>query len=739
MCALLKKIFTLYALLAFFLAAALVAGCQSMTFMELFTMGVFTHEIWLACMSVVILVLTGWLWAAEAPLPDTLFARGMPLVLPPLVPLFAYIPLALADDPNHLHLGLLVIVALGFFACFYLVFLIRSELRRRSTHKMRGAVCLLGVVLICAASAAAAHHAAMSRIVRAGDEASVGHGVDIDRYLPFGDSEYNRLTQPASPPSLRIARSHPRLDGAIAALPLYAAFAQAVYTGLDKKSANKIVNCTNTVEAYQRLADDRTDIFFGAAPSREQREYAADKGLILTEIPVGKSAFVFFVHKDNPVTSLTQAQVKSIYSGRIRNWKELGGPDERILAFQRPENSGSQTTMLRIMQGEAMVRPLREEYHQGMGGIVLAVADYRNYENALGYSFRWYVTVLFSNPDIRLLAIDGIEPTPENIRNGAYPFITSILAVTARPLSPQSRNLLDWILGPEGQDLLERVGHVPLGHSAALASAAMSDADFFQLCGEGTAQQVVDAMQSGARVTARSADGSTPLMRAAWKNSNPEMVTALVNAGAAINAHSADGSTALILAAQENSNPEMIPALIRAGAAVDARENGGATPLMWAARENPNPAVITALVNAGADVNARDNLGVTPLMWAVWKNPNPEVSAALMRAGAEVNARENNGGTPLMWAAWGNPNPEMLLLLVRAGAAVNAKDDEGITPLMWAAWKNPNPEVITTLLDLGADPEAEDNDGWMALNYARTNEELRDSDDAIKKLEALSR
>ena len=69
---------------------------------------------------------------------------------------------------------------------------------------------------------------------------------------------------------------------------------------------------------------------------------------------------------------------------------------------------------------------------------------------------------MYANPDIRLLTIDGIELTPENIRNCKYPFAMPMLAMTARQLSPQSKSLLDWITGPEGQDLLERAGYVPL-------------------------------------------------------------------------------------------------------------------------------------------------------------------------------------------------------------------------------------------------------------------------------------
>jgi phosphate transport system substrate-binding protein len=293
-----------------------------------------------------------------------------------------------------------------------------------------------------------------------GEEVSVGHGVPVWDYLPF--TEDNGLVRPVSTPSVRISANYPRLDGAIAAWPVYAAFAQAVYKGLDENTVRAFVDCTNTVNAYQRLAEGAVDIFFGMIPSQEQRDYAASKGLTLAEVPIGKEAFVFFVHKDNPVRSLTLEQLRDVYSGRVTNWKELGGPDKRIMAFQRPEGSGSQTAMRTVMAGQSMREPQQEEFHKGMAGIIQAAAAYRNRGNALGYSFRWYATVLYTHPDIRLLAVDDVEPTAENIGSGAYPFTVPLLAVTARPLSAESQSLLTWITGHEGQDLLERVGYVPL-------------------------------------------------------------------------------------------------------------------------------------------------------------------------------------------------------------------------------------------------------------------------------------
>jgi phosphate transport system substrate-binding protein len=221
-----------------------------------------------------------------------------------------------------------------------------------------------------------------------------------------------------------------------------------------------MVACTNA-EAYKRLADGETDIVFGLAPTQEQRDYAAARGLNLTETPIGMEALVFYAHRDNPARSLTQAQIRAVYGGRVRNWKELGGSNEPILAFQRPKGSRSQTNMLRIMEGEAMISPPREEKGSA-GDSRLVVAEYRNRINAIGYSFRWHAAVLDAKPEIRLLEVDGVAPTPENIQSGVYPLTVPILAVTARPLSPQSQSLLDWILGPEGRELLKRAGYVPL-------------------------------------------------------------------------------------------------------------------------------------------------------------------------------------------------------------------------------------------------------------------------------------
>ena len=146
-------------------------------------------------------------------------------------------------------------------------------------------------------------------------------------------------------------------------------------------------------------------------------------------------------------------------------------------------------------------------------------------------------------------------------------------------------------------------------------------------------------------------------------------------------------------------------------------------------------------IQDGANVNARDRRGKTPLMRAAWKASNAEAAAALIKAGADVNASDDNGWTALMEATC-SYDAKMPPPLIQAGADVHARNNNGSTALMEAARDNPDPfdrkATIPALLALGADPKAKDNSGKMAIDYARENVELQDTD-VLKKLEEVSR
>lgn len=304
---------------------------------------------------------------------------------------------------------------------------------------------------------------------------------EIDRYTLL--STYQPFTEGSltarldSPASLQLSREDcPRLDGATALYPVYAAFVEAVYPEGDypflKEPGGSSVQvaCTGTVDAYERLISGETDLIFAAAPSQGQLDLAASQGMELHLTPIGREAFVFFVNSKNPVEGLTVEQVQGIYSGSLTNWSQVGGKNQSIRPFQRMENSGSQTALLRLMDGLPLIEPEQEDRVADMGGIISQVADYRNYQNAVGFSFRFYSTQMVQNGDIRLLALDGVLPTKASIRDGSYPISDPFYAVTAAPIgqsAPQENDpalagFLAWMLSPEGQALVEATGYVSL-------------------------------------------------------------------------------------------------------------------------------------------------------------------------------------------------------------------------------------------------------------------------------------
>ena len=297
----------------------------------------------------------------------------------------------------------------------------------------------------------------------------------IYQYEPF--AEGTKAVYPEEGSTLKFENPTIDMDGATALYPVYSAFVQVVYPEgkydiydfkYNEEDGYGQVTCTGTIEAYQRLIEGKTDIIFCAAPSQAQLDAAAAAGVELHLTPIGREAFVFFVHRDNPVDGLTVEQIQGIYTGEIKNWKELGGKWQRIRPYQRAENSGSQSALLRLMAGLPLMEPEKEDRISGMGGIITEVASYRNHKNAVGFSFRFYSTEMVENEQIKLLALNGVLPTTETIRSGEYPISSNFYALTASPVgepAPEENNaelraFLDWILSEQGQWIIEQTGYV---------------------------------------------------------------------------------------------------------------------------------------------------------------------------------------------------------------------------------------------------------------------------------------
>lgn len=281
--------------------------------------------------------------------------------------------------------------------------------------------------------------------------------IHVHEYLPFQeDSKIVKINSK----TLKLTGDLPIIDGAAAFFPVYSAFVNAVYPSTTELY-DGVFEYNNTPSGYQLLAEKRSDLFLGVCPSEEQKAYAEECDTTFVYTPVGTEAFVFFVHKDNPIDNLTTEQIKGIYSGEITNWKQVGGKNEKIAAFQRNEGSGSQSMLQRFMGDTPIMEAPTEMVNSMMSGIIEKVSDYRSKSNSIGFSFRYYVEGIIQNPDIKMLSVDGVAPTAENIRNGSYPVVTPIYAVTYEENTNENVDkLLDWILSEEGQYIIEETGYV---------------------------------------------------------------------------------------------------------------------------------------------------------------------------------------------------------------------------------------------------------------------------------------
>lgn len=288
--------------------------------------------------------------------------------------------------------------------------------------------------------------------------------VDLTAYQPF---EPNTLAVSLDTIStLKLDTLLPRIDGATALYPIYASFAQAVYPEKEYpvRYSDSEVSCHTTPEAYNALIANRADIIFVLHPSQEQLAYAEERNIQMKLTPIGKEAFVFFVNAQSPISNLTTTQLREIYSGRIKNWKDVGGKDEKIKAFQRQVNSGSQTAIIRFMDGQEIMTPPQEDISYGMGEIIDRTSNYANYPNAIGYSFRFYTHRMVGNGSIKILSVDGVYPDKETIQNGSYPLTAEFYAVTREgETNPNVQLLLDWILSEQGQYIVEKTGYNGIG------------------------------------------------------------------------------------------------------------------------------------------------------------------------------------------------------------------------------------------------------------------------------------
>ena len=255
---------------------------------------------------------------------------------------------------------------------------------------------------------------------------------------------------------------YPVVDGSTATLPLSYLLMETA-TGVDEEAAKLSISHSKTTESFYALVEGMADLLLVYEPSADAWELAEESGVTLEFQPIGLDAPVFLINDGNPVDSLTHEEIVGIYSGKITNWSQVGGEDLDIVAYQRIENSGSQVMMkAQVMQDVEMMNAPTELRTSEMGELVDAIASYRNTANSIGYSVYYYIDNMYMKSGIKLLKVNGVEPTNATIASGSYPYRQPFYAVIRADAAEDApaRQLFDWLKTPEGRQLVEDAGYV---------------------------------------------------------------------------------------------------------------------------------------------------------------------------------------------------------------------------------------------------------------------------------------
>ena len=281
--------------------------------------------------------------------------------------------------------------------------------------------------------------------------------------------------------------NYPKVDGSTSAAPLNTIIASKVL-GVDYKwkygmtnSVEPILDKRNmeifwqrikssqTHESFINLINKETDLILSARKmSSDEKAHADALGVTLIETPIAYDAFVFIINPDNPVGSLSIGQIQDIYTGQITNWAQAGGRSERINAYVRNPNSGSQELMETLVMKGLDIIDLEENTYELIFSMAGALDAVRRDPNGICYTVYYYMNYIASdsfNPYYghKALAIEGVYPEYQTIANKSYPLVAEVYAVIRSDLDKSSMayKLYEWIQTEMGKQTIYNSGYIP--------------------------------------------------------------------------------------------------------------------------------------------------------------------------------------------------------------------------------------------------------------------------------------
>ncbi|HEX7150559.1 MAG TPA: phosphate ABC transporter substrate-binding protein [Thermoanaerobaculia bacterium] len=196
---------------------------------------------------------------------------------------------------------------------------------------------------------------------------------------------------------------------------------------------------------------------------KEKQDVETKRGATLTETAVALDALAVFVHANNPVKELSIQQLSDIYTGKVRNWNQIGGGNAPIVLYGRENSSGTYEYFKEHVLAKADFAP-RVQTLAGTAAVINAVSKDPNGIGYGGIAYSQGVRAIAVKKDA---ATPGVEPKEATVADGSYPISRKLFFYWVSNASADLQQFVQWSTSPEGQALVANVGYFPLADAPA--------------------------------------------------------------------------------------------------------------------------------------------------------------------------------------------------------------------------------------------------------------------------------
>jgi len=176
------------------------------------------------------------------------------------------------------------------------------------------------------------------------------------------------------------------------------------------------------------------------------------------EIPVARDGLSVYVNAANPLKELNMDQLRLIFTGKVTNWKEVGGKDAKIILYSRENSSGTYV----FFKEHVLKNADYAQRAQSMPGTAAVVNAVSKEKNSIGYGGAAYAK------GIRVVKIKkdaespAVEPSLATVQNGSYPLSRPLFFYLRNKATGDIKSFIDWVLSAEGQEIVTKVGYFPV-------------------------------------------------------------------------------------------------------------------------------------------------------------------------------------------------------------------------------------------------------------------------------------